>query len=95
MNDCPYGIKNEKDIQYMGERFNMMIEHLGEGMDSLNKKMDNMAQQLDSLQKNLPSQIDKAVEEKLRANVYSIIKWLIVTATAAAIVIYVARVINS
>ena len=43
--DCPMGIKNEKDIERLGERVGLMFEHLGEGIDKLDKKLDQLAEQ--------------------------------------------------
>jgi len=40
MNECPYGIKNEKDIERLGDRVTIMFEHLSEGFEKLDKKLD-------------------------------------------------------
>lgn len=77
--NCPMGIRNQKDIQRLEEHFKVMLEHMQAGVDQLNVKMDNIGQKVDDLKKDIPTQIDAAVEAKWKAGVYDVIKWLVAT----------------
>lgn len=35
--DCPEGIKNEKDIEWQGDKVAITFEHLNEGLEKLDK----------------------------------------------------------
>lgn len=87
--DCPKGIKNEKDIERLGERFSIMFEQLEKGLDKLDKKMDALDQKfdlkIDELKKSIPIQINEAVDAKWKSGVYSVVKWLVITLLVAVI----------
>jgi predicted RNase H-like nuclease (RuvC/YqgF family) len=82
---CPQGIKNEKDIEKLGEKVGLMFEHLGEGIDKLDKKLDQLDQKIEDLKKEIPKQIDEAVELKWKTGVYSTVKWLVIGVVSAII----------
>lgn len=90
MESCSQGIKNEKDIERLEERFTMMLDQVKASLDQLNKKIDGLDKKLEDLKGDLPTQIDKAVDTKWRTGVYEIVKWLIITGFGAAIV-YIVR----
>ena len=50
--DCPVGITNSKDIQYLGERLDMAIEKLTE-------KVGDIKQDVETLNKNMNTKFDK------------------------------------
>ena len=90
MESCSQGIKNEKDIQRLEERFMMMLDQVKASLDELNKKLDGLDKKFEDFKRDMPGQIDKAVETKWRTGVYGIVKWLIITGFGAAIV-YIVR----
>ena len=94
MNDCPQGIKNEKDIERLGERVGLMFEHLGEGIDKLDKKLDQLDKKIEGLKESIPKQIDEAVEMKWKTGVYGVVKWLVITVAVAVIGVVVRLVIG-
>lgn len=83
--NCPHGIKNEKDIERLGERVGLMFEHLGEGIDKLDKKLDQLDQKIEALKNDIPKQIDAAVEAKWKTGVYGVVKWLVIGVVTAII----------
>lgn len=83
--NCPQGIKNEKDIERLGERVGLMFEHLGEGIDKLDKKLDQLDKKIEDLKESIPKQIDEAVEMKWKTGVYSTVKWLVIAVVTAII----------
>ncbi len=83
--DCPKGIKNEKDIERLGERVALMFDHLSEGLDKLDKKLDQLDKKIEDLKESIPKQIDSAVEAKWKTGVYGVVKWLVVGVVAAVI----------
>lgn len=106
MNDCPQGIKNEKDIERLTERFTIMFEHLTEGMDKLDKKLDQLEEKMngrmdtidskiDNLSKSIPDRVKHTVNEELHSGVYSVFKFILVTAAVAAIGVTVKLVIGA
>jgi hypothetical protein len=90
MDNCPQGIKNEKDVQRLEERFMLMLDQVKASLDELNKKIDCLDRKFEDFKRNMPVQIDKAVDTKWRTGVYGIVKWLIITGFGAAIV-YIVR----
>lgn len=78
MNDCPQGIKNEKDIEHLGDRMGIMLEQLGKGLDKLDKKLDQLDQKIEELKRSIPEQIDQAVAAKWKMGVYDVVKWLVI-----------------
>lgn len=83
--NCPQGIKNEKDIERLGERVGLMFEHLGEGIDKLDKKLDQLDKKIEGLKESIPKQIDEAVDAKWKTGVYGVVKWLTITVLAVVI----------
>ncbi|ADY13697.1 hypothetical protein [Sphaerochaeta globosa] len=83
--NCPQGIKNEKDIEKLGERVSLMFEHLGEGIDKLDKKLDQLDKKIEGLKESIPKQIDESVEEKWKTGVYGVVKWLVIAVVTAII----------
>lgn len=85
MTDCPHGIKNEKDIERLGDKVAIMFEQLDKGLNKLDQKLDQLDQKIEDLKKSIPEQINQAVEIKWRSGVYSIVKWLTITVLATVI----------
>lgn len=83
--NCPKGIKNEKDIERLGERVGIMFEHLGEGIEKLDKKLDQLDQKIEDLKRSIPEQIDQAVDAKWKTGVYGVVKWLVIAVTTTII----------
>lgn len=83
--DCPKGIKNEKDIERLEERVALMFDHLSEGLDKLDKKLDQLDKKIEDLKESIPKQIDEAVEMKWKTGVYSTVKWLVAAVIVAII----------
>jgi tetrahydromethanopterin S-methyltransferase subunit B len=94
MNDCPQGIKNEKEIEKLGDKFAIMFEQLDKGIDKLNQKLDQLDQKIEDLKKSIPEQINQAVEVKWRSGVYSVVKWMTITVLATVIGLTVKMVIG-
>lgn len=82
---CPMGIKNEKDIERLGERVALMFDHLSEGVDKLDKKLDQLDKKIEDLKESIPKQIDEAVDAKWKTGVYGVVKWLTITVLAVVI----------
>lgn len=96
MNDCPQGIKNEKDIQRLEGHFAMLIEHLSEGIEKMDKKLDNLDKKFDTkidkldkkiedMNNQIPEKIRLTVQEQLKSGVYGIVKFVIAALTVATI----------
>ena len=88
--DCIVGVQNAKELEKTNMRFDMMIDNLskaisslGESMnakfDELDKKMSNIDNKIDAMRDSIPTMVDEAVRNKLKADVFNIIKWAIVT----------------
>ncbi len=91
--NCPQGIKNEKDIEKLGERFAIMFDNLREGFAKLDKKLDQLDEKIEGLKQSIPKQIEEAVETKWKTGVYSLVKWLVAgvvaTLLAATVKIFI------
>lgn len=86
MNDeCAKGIKNEKDIERLGDKVTIMFDQLEKGLEKLDRKLDLLDEKIEELKKSIPEQIDRAVDAKWRSGVYSVVKWLVVTVLIAII----------
>jgi len=83
--DCPKGIKNEKDIERLGERVALMFDHLSEGLDKLDKKLDQLDKKIEDLKESIPRQVDESVEAKWKTGVYGVVKWLVIGVVSAII----------
>jgi len=104
--NCPIGIKNSKDLERFNMRFEMIIERLdkqienlgtsmNEKFEELNRKISNLDNKFDNLQETMPAQINKVVDDRFKNNVFSIIKWVIITVGGAvAIAVVVQYVMN-
>ncbi len=99
--NCLIGLQNAKDLERVNMRFEMMIEKLdkqieglgvsmNEKFEELNRKISNLDNKFDSLQETMPAQINKVVDDRFKNNLFTIIKWVIVTvggAVAIAVVV--------
>jgi tetrahydromethanopterin S-methyltransferase subunit G len=92
--NCPQGIKNEKDIERLEERVGLMFEHLGEGIDKLDKKLDQLDKKIEDLKESIPEQIDKAVNAKWKTGVYGVVKWLVIAVATTTIGVVVKMVLG-
>ena len=96
MNECPYGIKNEKDIERLGDRVTIMFEHLSEGFEKLDKKLDqlerklngqieNLDTKIDHMNETMPDKVKQQVKTELHSGVYGLVKFVLITVTVAII----------
>ena len=76
--NCPHGIRNQKDIERLEEYFKVMLKHMQDGVDLLNNKMDTLGEKVDELKEDIPAQIDAAVDAKWKTGVYDAVKWIFV-----------------
>jgi predicted nucleic acid-binding Zn-ribbon protein len=83
--DCPKGIKNEKDIERLGDKVAIMFEHLNEGLEKLDKKLDQLDKKIEDLKRSIPKQIEEAVEAKWKTGVYGVVKWILAAVVVALI----------
>jgi predicted PurR-regulated permease PerM len=102
--DCSYGVQNQKEIEKTNERFTLMIDHItssiaslggtmNDKFDELNTKINAIDEKLDSFKKELPEQIDSAVDNKMKASVFNLVKWIIISITGSGIAALVTRYI--
>ena len=100
--NCPIGIKNSKDLERVNMRFEMMIEKLdkqieglgvsmNEKFEELNRKISNLESKFDNLQNTMPAQINKVVDDRFKNNLFTIIKWGVVTVGGAVAIAVVVR----
>ena len=104
--NCLIGLKNSKDLERVNMRFEMMIEKLdkqieglgvsmNEKFEELNRKITKLDSKFDNLQDTMPAQINKVVDDRFKNNLFTIIKWVVVTVGGAvAIAMVVQYVMN-
>lgn len=104
--NCLVGLKNEKELEKVNMRFEMIIERLdkqienlgismNEKLEELNRKISNLDNKFDSLQETMPAQINKVVDDRFKNNVFSIIKWVIITVGGAVAIAVVVQYVMS
>ena len=100
--NCLVGLQNSKDLERVNMRFEMIIEKLdkqieglgvsmNEKFEELNRKISNLDSKFDNLQETMPAQINKVVDDRFKNNVFSIIKWVIITVGGAVAIAVVVR----
>ena len=100
--NCLIGLQNAKDLERVNMRFEMIIEKLdkqieglgvsmNEKFEELNRKISKLDNKFDTLQETMPSQINKVVDDRFKNNVFSIIKWVIITVGGAVAIAVVVR----
>ena len=100
--NCLVGLQNSKDLERVNMRFEMMIEKLdkqieglgvsmNEKFEELNRKITKLDSKFDTLQDTMPAQINKVVDDRFKNNVFSIIKWVIITVGGAVAIAVVVR----
>ena len=68
---------------------------MNEKFEELNRKITKLDSKFDNLQETMPAQINKVVDDRFKNNVFSIIKWVIITVGGAvAIAVVVQYVMN-
>ncbi|HKM08134.1 MAG TPA: hypothetical protein VJ869_14310 [Sphaerochaeta sp.] len=104
--NCLVGLQNSKDLERVNMRFEMMIEKLdkqieglgvsmNEKFEELNRKITKLDSKFDTLQDTMPAQINKVVDDRFKNNLFTIIKWVMVTVGGAvAIAVVVQYVMN-
>lgn len=104
--NCLVGLRNEKELEKVNMRFEMIIERLdkqienlgtsmNEKFEELNRKITNLDNKFDSLQETMPAQINKVVDDRFKNNVFSIIKWVIITVGGAVAIAVVVQYVMS
>ncbi len=100
--NCLIGLQNAKDLERVNMRFEMMIEKLdkqieglgvsmNEKFEELNRKITNLDNKFDTLQNTMPAQINKVVDDRFKNNLFTIIKWVVVTVGGAVAIAVVVR----
>ena len=100
--NCLVGLQNSKDLERVNMRFEMIIEKLdkqieglgvsmNEKFEELNRKITKLDSKFDNLQDTMPAQINKVVDDRFKNNVFSIIKWVIITVGGAVAIAVVVR----
>ena len=104
--NCLVGLQNSKDLERVNMRFEMIIEKLdkqieglgvsmNEKFEELNRKISKLDSKFDNLQDTMPAQINKVVDDRFKNNLFTIIKWAVVTVGGAvAIAMVVQYVMN-
>lgn len=104
--NCLVGLKNEKELEKVNMRFEMIIDRLdkqienlgismNEKLEELNRKLSNLDNKFDNLQETMPAQINKVVDDRFKNNVFSIIKWVIITVGGAVAIAVVVQYVMS
>ena len=104
--NCLVGLRNEKELEKVNMRFEMIIERLdkqienlgtsmNERFEELNMKISKLDSKLDNLQETMPAQINKVVDNRFKNNVFSIIKWVVVTVGGAVAIAVVVQYVMS
>lgn len=104
--DCPVGISNGKEIEKMKDVFTIMINNLNHTLGSLeatmekkfnelNSKIDKVDGKIDTINDNLPQQISSIVDNKMKVGVFSIVKWVTISAAGVAIATIVAKLMGN
>ncbi len=104
--NCMIGLQNAKDLERVNMRFEMIIEKLdkqienlgtsmNEKFEELNRKITNLDNKFDNLQETMPAQINKVVDDRFKNNVFSIIKWVIITVGGAVTIAVVVQYVMS
>ena len=104
--NCLVGLQNSKDLERVNMRFEMMIEKLdkqieglgvsmNEKFEELNRKITKLDSKFDNLQDTMPAQINKVVDDRFKNNVFSIIKWVIITVGGAVAIAVVVQYVMS
>lgn len=104
--NCLIGLKNSKDLERVNMRFEMIIEKLdkqieglgvsmNEKFEELNMKISKLDSKFDTLQETMPAQINKVVDDRFKNNVFSIIKWVIITVGGAVAIAVVVQYVMS
>ena len=94
MNECPQGIKNEKDLERLGDKVAIMFDQLEKGVDKLDKKLDQLDRKIEELKKSIPEQIEQSVEAKWKTGVYDLVKWLVIAVVSTAIAVTVKMIMG-
>lgn len=104
--NCLVGLQNSKDLERVNMRFEMIIEKLdkqieglgvsmNERFEELNMKISKLDSKFDTLQETMPAQINKVVDDRFKNNVFSIIKWVIITVGGAVAIAVVVQYVMS
>ena len=104
--NCLVGLQNSKDLERVNMRFEMIIEKLdkqieglgvsmNEKFEELNRKITKLDSKFDNLQDTMPAQINKVVDDRFKNNVFSIIKWVIITVGGAVAIAVVVQYVMS
>ena len=100
--NCLVGLQNSKDLERVNMRFEMIIEKLdkqienlgtsmNEKFEELNRKISKLDSKFDNLQNTMPAQINKVVDDRFKNNLFTIIKWGVVTVGGAVAIAVVVR----
>ena len=100
--NCLIGLQNQKELEKTNMRFEMIIEKLGkqienlgtsmnEKFEELNRKISKLDSKFDNLQNTMPAQINKVVDDRFKNNLFTIIKWGVVTVGGAVAIAVVVR----
>lgn len=84
----------------------MLIEHLTEGIEKMDKKLDNLDKKIDSkidkldkkiedMNSQIPEKIRITVQEQLKSGVYGIVKFVVITASIALIGVVVKLILGA
>ena len=104
--NCLVGLQNSKDLERVNMRFEMIIEKLdkqieglgvsmNEKFEELNRKITKLDSKFDNLQDTMPAQINKVVDDRFKNNLFTIIKWVIVTVGGAVAIAVVVQYVMS
>ena len=100
--NCLIGLQNAKDLERVNMRFEMIIEKLdkqienlgtsmNEKFEELNRKITKLDSKFDNLQDTMPDQINKVVDARFKNNLFTIVKWVVVTVGGAVAIAVVVR----
>ena len=104
--NCLLGLQNSKDLEKVNMRFEMIIERLdkqienlgtsmNEKFEELNRKISNLDNKFDTLQETMPAQINKVVDDRFKNNLFTLIKWVIITVGGAVAIAVVVQYVMS
>lgn len=71
--DCPVGIKNEKNVETLGVRFDIMMQRLDEKMDEMKEDIASLSKKIDKNSTDMDKRFD-AMEEKFESKLEEVKK---------------------
>lgn len=103
---CYVGIQNSKELEKTNMRMEMMIENINQNIanlgtsmdkkfDELDTKITKMDSKIDSIQDSMPAKMDEIVNMRLKDNIFSMVKWVVITAGGSVTIALITKMVLS